>query len=99
MRRIQQVRITDWAVRTLVVMTFFSYFVAPGRWMFVLMIVCTGAISVWLLLYPEGVLGWLNTTRPTINVNDSSIWWVPRLIGAFLLIFFVLLAIVHSSFR
>jgi len=30
MRRIEQVRIGDWAVRTLVVMTFFAYFVAPS---------------------------------------------------------------------
>ena len=46
MRRIAQVRLTDWAVRTLVVVTFFAYFVAPSRWMFPLVLVCSGVVGV-----------------------------------------------------
>jgi hypothetical protein len=99
MRRIQQVRVTDWAVRTLVVVTFFSYFVAPSRWIFPLMLVCTGAVGVWVLLYPEGVLGWVKTGHPSLDVNDSSTWWVPRLIGTFFLVFVVLLAIAHGGWQ
>ena len=93
MRRIAQVRISDWVVRTVVVVTFFAYFVAPSRLMFPLMLVCSGVVGVWALLYPEGVLGWAKTAHPTLDVNDSSIWWVPRLIGAFFLFFVVMLAL------
>src|ERR1700687_2815401 len=69
MRRIEQVRATDWFVRTLVVGTFFAYFVAPSRWMFLLGSVCSGAVGVWALLYPEGVLGWVKTAHPSLDVN------------------------------
>ncbi len=93
MRRIEQVRISDWAVRTLVTVTFFAYFFAPEQWMFPLMLVCTAAVGTWVLLYPEGVLGWLKTAHPGLDVNDSSIWWVPRLIGAFFLFFVLLLVL------
>ena len=57
MRRIEQVRLTDWAVRRLVAVTFLAYFVAPTRWIFPLVLVCFGALGIWGLLYPEGVLG------------------------------------------
>jgi hypothetical protein len=92
MRRIEQVRLSDWTVRTLVVVTFFAYFVAPSRWMFPLMLFSFGAVGVWALLYPEGVLGWAKTADPSLDENDSSIWWVPRLIGACFLLFAVVLA-------
>lgn len=93
MRRMEQVRLSDWAVRTLVVVTFFAYFAAPSRWTFPLTLVCSGALGVWALLYPEGVLGWVKTAHPDLDVNDSSIWWVPRLIGAFFLFFVAVLAL------
>jgi hypothetical protein len=97
MRRIEQVRLTDWALRTLVVLTFFAYFVTPGRWMFPLVLLCSGAVGLWALLYPEGVLGWAKTAHPSIDVNDSSIWWIPRLIGAFFLFFVLVLALAFRS--
>jgi hypothetical protein len=93
MRRIEQVRLTDWAVRTLVVLTFFAYFVTTGRWMFPLVLLCSGAVGLWTLLYPEGVLGWAKTAHPSLDVNDTSIWWIPRLIGAFFLFFVLVLAL------
>ena len=100
MRRIEQVKLTDWSVRTLVVVTFFAYFVAPSRWMFPLQLVCSGTVGLWALLYPEGVLGWVKTAHPSLDVNDSSIWWVPRLIGALFLFFVVVLALAfHASWR
>ena len=34
-------------------------------------------------LYPQGVLGWAKTAHSSINVDDRSLWWVPRLIGGF----------------
>lgn len=92
MRRIEQVRLSDSAVRTLVLVTFFAYFVAPSRWMFPLVLVCFAVVGLWAMLFPEGVLGWAKTAHRTIDVNDSSMWWVPRLIGAFFLVFVVVLA-------
>jgi hypothetical protein len=93
MRRIEQVRVTDWFIRALVVLTFFAYFVAPSRWLFPLVLVCSGAVRLWALLYPEAVLGWAKTAHPSLDVNDTSTWWVPRLIGAFFLFFVVVLAL------
>jgi hypothetical protein len=87
MRRMEQVKISDWAVRTLFTLTFFAFFFLPERWMLPLMFVNLVVVGIWLLFYPEGVLGWLKPAQPTLDVEDSSIWWVPRLIGCF---FFVL---------
>jgi hypothetical protein len=97
MRRIEQIRLTDWVVRTLVLLTFFAYFVARGRWMFPLVLFCSGAVGVWALLYPEGILGWAKTAHPSLDVNDSSIWWIPRLIGAFFLVFVLVLALAFGG--
>ncbi len=93
MSRREQLRLTDWVVRVLVVVTFFSYFVAPSRWVFPLVLVCVGTVGVWVLLYPEGVVGWAKTAHPNLDENDRSIWWIPRLIGAFFLFFVVVLAL------
>ena len=97
MRRTEQVRFSEWVVRVLVVVAFFAYFAAPTRWMFPLMLVCSGVVGLWALLYPEGVLGWAKTAHPTLDVNDSSIWWIPRLIGAFFLFFVAVLALAFSG--
>ena len=93
MRRIQQLRLTDWAVRILVTVTFFAFFLAPSQWLFPFVLVCFAAVGVWGLVYPEGVFGWVKTAHPSIDVNDRSIWWLPRLIGAFFLFFVLLLAL------
>lgn len=61
--------------------------------MFPLVLVCFAVVGLWAMLYPEGVLGWAKTAHPGIDVNDRSIWWLPRLIGAFFLIFVVVLAV------
>lgn len=97
MKRMEQVRLTDWAVRTMVVLTFFAYFVSPNRWMFPLSLVCFGAVGLWALSYPEGVLGWVKTAHPDLDVNDSSIWSIPRLIEAFFLFFIFVLVLVLVS--
>jgi hypothetical protein len=96
MRRIEQVRLSDWTVRTPVVLTFFASFVAPSRWMFPLVLFCFGAVGLWALFYLEGVLGWAKTDNTSLNKNDSSIWWAPRLIGAFFLVFVVVLELAIS---
>ena len=97
MRRIEQLKLTEWAVRTLVVVTFFAFFFAPERWTFLLVLVCCGVIGLWALLYPEGVLGWAKAAHPSLDVDDSSTWWIPRLIGAFFLFFMVVLGFAFRS--
>jgi hypothetical protein len=100
MRRIKQVRITDWAVRILVTVTFFAFFFAPREWVFPLVLTCFAVVGIWGILYPEGVLGWAKTAHPQIDVNDSSIWWLPRLIGTFFLFFVLLLSLAyHGGWR
>jgi hypothetical protein len=79
------VRVTDWAVRTLVTVTFFAFFFAPSHWVFPLVLVCFAVVGALGMIYPEGVLGWAKAAHPGIDVDDSSIWWIPRLIGAFFL--------------
>lgn len=93
MRRAKQVRLTDWAVRILVAGTVVAFFVVPNQWGSALMLVSLVAIGVWSIVYPEGVLGWVRTAHPSLDVDDSSIWWVSRLIGAFFLVFAVLVGL------
>jgi hypothetical protein len=97
MRRIEQVRLSDWVIRTLVMITFFAFFFAPSRWIFPLVFVCFGLVGVWALFYPEGVLGWAQTAHSELDANDSSLWWIPRLIGACFLFFVAVLAFVFRG--
>jgi len=97
MRRIELVRLTDWAIRILVTITFLEFFLAPSEWIFRLVLICFAVVGLWSGLYPEGLLGWAKVAHPSIDENDSSLWWVPRLIGAIFLLFVVALALVHRS--
>ena len=78
-------KIADWTVRAVVLATFLALLVAPEKWGFPLGFVSLGIVGTWALLYPQGVLGWANTAHPSIDVDDRSLWWVPRLIGGFFL--------------
>ena len=89
-------KITDWAMRILVTGTFLAFF-APAEWMFRIVLVCCAAVGVWAELYPEGVLGWAKTAHPSIDENDSSLWWVPRLIGAIFLFLVIVLALAYRG--
>ena len=50
-------------------------------------------VGAWALLYPQGVLGWAKTAHPSIDVDDPSLWWVPRLIGGFFVAFALSIAL------
>jgi len=63
------------------VLTFFVLLFAPKKWGFPLLLLCVVVVGTWSTLYPQGILGWAKTAHPTIDVEDRSIWWVPRLIG------------------
>jgi hypothetical protein len=85
-------KLADWVVRSLVVATFLSLLVSPEKWGGLLGLICFAVVGVWALLYPQGVLGWAKSAHPIIDVDDRSIWWVPRLLGAFFVILAVLIA-------
>jgi hypothetical protein len=61
---------------------FFAFFVAPSRWILPLSGITCAVVGIWAILYPESVLGWAKTAHPQLDVDDRSLWWVPRLIGA-----------------
>jgi hypothetical protein len=74
-------RITDWLVWTLVVVTFVGLLLSPSKWDSRLVLACFAVVGSWAMLYPQGVLGWAKTAHRSINADDSSIYWVPRFIG------------------
>jgi len=86
-------RVADWVVRVVVVATFFALLLAPEKWGFPFGLVSLGIVGAWALLYPQGVLGWVKTAHPSIDVEDPSLWWVPRLIGGFFMALAVLIAV------
>jgi len=87
-------KLADWVVRAVVVATFFALLLAPEKWGFPFGLISLGIVGAWALLYAQGVLGWAKTAHPSIDVDDPSLWWVPRLIGGF----FAALAVVIALF-
>jgi hypothetical protein len=85
-------KFADWVVRAVVIATFVALLLAPEKWGFPLGLISLGIVGAWALLYPQGVLGWAKTAHPSIDVDDPSLWWVPRLIGCC----FVVLALVMA---
>jgi hypothetical protein len=92
-------RLADWIVRAIVLAAFFALLLAPEKWGFPLMLISLGIVGSWALLYPQGILGWAKTAHPSIDVDDPSLWWVPRLIGAFFVVFAVLLLAIFGFRR
>jgi threonine/homoserine/homoserine lactone efflux protein len=91
-------KVSDWLVRILVVATFFALLVAPDKYGAPMGFICLVAVGAWAIFYPQGVLGWAKDAHPTIEVEDPSLWWVPRLIGFIFLVLalFVMLALFHD---
>ena len=80
----------DWLVRAITIMTFFALLIAPHKYGAPMGFISLIVVGAWVILYPQGVLGWLKVTYPTVDVDDFSTWWVPRLIGCVFLILAVL---------
>ena len=85
----------DWLVRVLIAATFFALLIAPDKYGAPMGFVSLIVVGAWIILYPQGVLGWLKTTHAAVDADDSSVWWVPRLIGCVFLIMAVLLGVAH----
>ena len=86
-------RLADWVVRAVVAGTFLALLLSPEKWGFALSIASLAIVGAWALLYPQGVLGWVKTAHPSLDVDDPSLWWVPRLIGGFFVAFALLIAL------
>ena len=85
-------KLADLAVRATVLATFLALLLAPQTWGRYLGLVSLAAVGIWALLYPQGVLGWAKRAHPGIDVEDASMWWVPRLIGVFFIVFTLVFA-------
>jgi len=79
-------KLTDWLVKALVVVTFVGLLLSPGELDFRVGHACFAVVGSWAMLYPQGVLGWAKTAHQSIDVDDPSIYWIPRLIGGCLVI-------------
>jgi hypothetical protein len=85
----------DWLVRVLTAATFLALLIAPEKYGAPLVFLSLIVVGAWIILHPQGVLGWLKTTHADIDADDSSLWWVPRLIGCVFLMIAVLLGVAH----
>ena len=77
---------SDWVVRVLVALTFVALLVAPDKYGSSMGFISLVVVGAWSILYPQGVMGWAKTAHPNLDVDDSSLWWVPRLIGCLFLL-------------
>jgi hypothetical protein len=91
-------KVSDWIVRTLVFATFFALLVLPDKYSAPMGLFCLIVVGAWSIFYPQGVLGWAKAAHPSIDVEDSSLWWLPRLIGGcFLIVGLFLILAMHRS--
>jgi len=90
-------KIIDYFLRALTVSAMLALLFAPDPWGVTLVLCNFVAVGVWSLLYPQGVLAWARTAHPNIDPQDSSLWWVPRLIGSVFLLMAVLIAVSFHS--
>ena len=80
-------KLMNWFVRAVGLAAFFVLLFGSAKWALPTVGFSFAAIGAWALLFPQGLLGWVKTSDPAWDVNDRSIWWVPRLIGGGLLLF------------
>jgi len=90
-------KVTDRLIRGFAVATVAMLLFGPERFRFPMVLLSFAMGGVWAILYPPGVLGWAKTAHPSIDVEDRSIWWLPRFIGgAFLCLVLVLSIAFHG---
>ena len=85
---------SDWVMRVLVALTFVALLVAPDKYGAPMGFISLIVVGTWSILYPQGVMGWAKTAHPGLDVDDSRLWWVPRLIGCFFLVFALLVGVI-----
>lgn len=84
---------SDSVVQVLVTLTFVALLVAPDKYGSPMGLISLIVVGAWSIIYPQGIMSWAKTAHPSLDVDDSSLWWVPRLIGCFFLVFALLIAV------
>lgn len=88
-------RAVDYFIRTLTFATIAVSLFASNTVALVLFSACFFLVGLWAVLYPPGILGWVQ--HRGLDPSDESFWWVPRLIGS---VFIAMsLVIFVASFR
>jgi hypothetical protein len=90
-----RMKAADWFVRAVVTATFFTLLITPEKYGAPMVFISLVVVGAWVILYPQGVLGWVKAAHDNVDVGDSSTWWVPRLIGCVFLILAVLVGVAH----
>ena len=63
-----------------------SLFVLPKRISLAIACGLLFMMGVWSLLFPSRLLEWAKPTRVELDPSDSTLWWIPRVIGATLIL-------------
>jgi len=82
----------DRFVRLVTVIAFLTLIFAPERGSPVVLF-SFAVVGVWAIFYPAGLIGWAKTAHPSLDVEDRSLWWIPRFIGGTFLGVVLLLAV------
>jgi len=44
-------------------------------------------IGLWSVLFPQDVISWVKAAHRQVDEADPALWWLPRLIGTFFMLF------------
>jgi hypothetical protein len=83
----------NFVVGAFVTATFFALILSPAKWGWRLMLVCTFVVGFWMILFPQGALGWRKTAYSWIEPDNPSYWPTIRFIGWCSVAFAVLLLV------
>jgi hypothetical protein len=89
-------RAIDIFLQVLTVITAVGCFVLPRAISWKLLCASFFAVGLWAVLFPPGILAWAKAGHRELDPSDKSLWWVPRLVGVFLIGFSVAMAIAFS---
>src|SRR5262249_38071426 len=70
-----------------------SLFVLPKQISLALVCGLLFMMGVWSVLFPSRLLEWAKPTRFDMDLSDTRLWWIPRLVGATLIIISVAAAV------
>src|SRR5262245_57624805 len=68
-------------------------FVLPERISLALVCGLLFMVGVWSVLFPSRLLQWAKPTSLAMDPSDATLWWIPRLVGAMLIIISVIAVI------
>ena len=83
-------RAIDYFLRILTVAAAIGLLFLPNKIGFRLLCASFFAVGLWSILFPPGIIGWARTAHPELDPLDTSLWWLPRFLGALFIAFSVL---------